>query len=193
MHIHILGICGTLMGGIASLAKDAGHQVTGSDSGIYPPMSLYLEDLGIDVIEGFNPNQLDPIPDCILIGNKMSRGHPIIEYILDRKLPYQSGPQWLAENILQDKEVIAVSGTHGKTTVSSILAWILDYVGYQPGFLIGGIPLNFGYSAKLGESKYFVIEADEYDTAFFDKRAKFVHYNPKTLIINTLASYFSIF
>lgn len=186
MHIHILGICGTFMGGIAALAKHLGHRVTGSDKNVYPPMSTQLENLGIELIEGFSPEQLDVNPDMVVIGNAMSRGNPVVEEVLNRKLPYTSGPQWLLDNFLKDKWVLAVAGTHGKTTTSSMLAWVLEYAKMDPGFLIGGIPENFGISARTGTSPFFVIEADEYDTAFFDKRSKFVHYRPNTVILNNL-------
>lgn len=186
MHIHILGICGTFMGGIAALAKALGHQVTGSDLNVYPPMSTQLSELGINLTQGYDPAQLEPAPDLVIIGNALSRGNPAVEYVLDRNLPYTSGPQWLSEQLLQQRWVLAVSGTHGKTSTASILAWILDYAGLKPGFLIGGVPQNFNCSARLGDSPFFVIEADEYDTAFFDKRSKFVHYRPRTLIINNL-------
>ena len=189
MHIHILGICGTFMGGLAVLAKQAGHVVTGCDANVYPPMSTQLEAQGIKLIEGFGPEQVDLKPDLFVIGNVVSRGNPLMEEILNRNLPYTSGPQWIGEHILQSKWVLAVAGTHGKTTTSSMLAWILEDCGYAPGFLIGGVPLNFGISARLTgnvESDFFVIEADEYDTAFFDKRSKFVHYRAKTAILNNL-------
>ena len=186
MKIHILGICGTFMGGVAVLARAAGHEVSGSDANVYPPMSTQLENLGIDIHEGYDEQQLDAVPDCVVVGNAMSRGNACVEAMLNRNLRYQSGPQWLAENVLQDRWVLAVSGTHGKTTTASMLAWILEDAGLNPGFLIGGIPANFGISARFGESRYFVVEADEYDTAFFDKRAKFVHYRPRTLIINNI-------
>lgn len=186
MHIHILGICGTFMGGIAAIAKSMGHTVTGSDLNVYPPMSTQLESLGIQLTQGFDPAQLDPEPDVVIIGNALSRGNPAIEYILERNINYTSGPQWLSENVLKDRWVIAASGTHGKTSTSSMVAWILECAGLEPGFLIGGIPENFGVSARLGKSPFFVIEADEYDSAFFDKRSKFVHYRPRTLIINNL-------
>ncbi|WJG11231.1 UDP-N-acetylmuramate:L-alanyl-gamma-D-glutamyl-meso-diaminopimelate ligase [Aliiglaciecola sp. LCG003] len=186
MHIHILGICGTFMGGIAAIAKSMGHKVTGSDANVYPPMSEQLEALGIELTQGFDPAQLDPEPDIVIIGNAMSRGNPCVEYILDRNLNYISGPQWLSENVLKHRWVIAASGTHGKTSTSSMIAWILEFAGFKPGFLIGGIPENFGLSARLGEAPFFVIEADEYDCAFFDKRSKFVHYCPRTLVINNL-------
>ena len=184
--IHILGICGTFMGGIAALAKQAGHRVTGCDANVYPPMSTQLEAQGIELIEGFGVEQLDLKPDVFVIGNVVSRGNPLMEEILNRNLPYISGPQWLAQTILHDKWVLAVAGTHGKTTTSAMLAWILEYAGLNPGFLIGGVPQNFGISARLTESPFFVIEADEYDTAFFDKRSKFVHYHPRTAILNNL-------
>lgn len=195
MHIHILGICGTFMGGIAVLAKNAGHRVTGCDANVYPPMSTQLESQGIELIEGFGVEQLALNPDIYVIGNVVSRGNPLMEEILNRGLPYISGPQWLAENVLQGKWVLAVAGTHGKTTTSSMLAWILEYAGLAPGFLIGGVPENFSVSARLPQtptqdpystSPFFVIEADEYDTAFFDKRSKFVHYRPRTAILNNL-------
>ena len=190
MHIHILGICGAFMGGLAVLAKEAGHKVTGCDANVYPPMSTQLEAQGIELIEGFGPEQLDLKPDLFVIGNVVSRGNPLMEEILNRALPYTSGPHWIGEHILQDKWVLAVAGTHGKTTTSSMLAWILEDAGYHPGFLIGGVPMNFGISARLSgkqaDSAFFVIEADEYDTAFFDKRSKFVHYHAKTAILNNL-------
>jgi UDP-N-acetylmuramate: L-alanyl-gamma-D-glutamyl-meso-diaminopimelate ligase len=186
MHIHILGICGTFMGGIAAIAKSLGHTVTGSDANVYPPMSTQLAELGINLIQGYEPTQFEPAPDLVIIGNALSRGNPAVEYVLNSQLRYTSGPQWLAEQVLQDRWVLAVSGTHGKTTTSTMLAWILEYAGLKPGFLIGGIPQNFDCSARLGDSPFFVIEADEYDTAFFDKRSKFVHYRPRTLVINNL-------
>ncbi len=186
MHIHILGICGTFMGGVAALARAAGHRVTGCDGSVYPPMSTQLRDLGIDIHEGFDAAQLDEAPDCVVVGNVMSRGSPVVESMLDRGLPYQSGPQWLAEHVLRGRHVFAVAGTHGKTTTASMLAWILQDAGLNPGFLIGGVPANFGVSARFGKSDLFVVEADEYDTAFFDKRAKFVHYRPNTLVLNNL-------
>ncbi len=185
-HIHILGICGTFMGGIALLARELGYRVTGSDANVYPPMSTQLEAAGIGLEEGYEPAHLQPHPDCVVVGNAMSRGNPAVEYMLDAGLRYTSGPQWLAENILADKWVLAVAGTHGKTTTSSLLAWLLEDAGMAPGFLIGGVPGNFGVSARMGESDFFVVEADEYDTAFFDKRSKFVHYRPRTLCINNL-------
>lgn len=191
MHLHFLGICGTFMGSLAQLAKSAGHQVSGCDDNVYPPMSTQLQKAGIDLIEGFDPAQLNPAPDLIVVGNALSRGNPCVEYILDQKLPYISGPQWLGDNFLKDKHVISVSGTHGKTSTSSMLAKILDSADYNPGYLIGGVPQDFGISARLGGTApdgnhYFVIEADEYDTAFFDKRSKFVHYHSDCLIINNL-------
>jgi UDP-N-acetylmuramate: L-alanyl-gamma-D-glutamyl-meso-diaminopimelate ligase len=186
MHIHILGICGTFMGGIAALAHAAGHRVTGCDSNVYPPMSTQLAALGIRLIEGYDPDQVRLAPDIYVIGNVVSRGNPLLEEILNRGLPYTSGPQWLRENILADKWVLAVSGTHGKTTTTSMLAWLLEQGGLAPGFLVGGVPENFGVSARLTDSPFFVVEADEYDTAFFDKRSKFVHYRPRTLIINNV-------
>jgi UDP-N-acetylmuramate: L-alanyl-gamma-D-glutamyl-meso-diaminopimelate ligase len=186
MHLHILGICGTFMGGIAALARAAGHRVTGADANVYPPMSTQLEAQGIALIEGYEPGQLDLKPDVVLVGNVMTRGKPVIERLLDSGLPYASGPQWLAENVLRGREVVAVAGTHGKTTTSSMLAWILHDAGRDPGYLIGGIPANFGDSARSGAGSLFVIEADEYDTAFFDKRAKFVHYRPRHLLLTNL-------
>jgi len=186
MHVHILGICGSFMGGIAALAKSLGHTVTGSDRNVYPPMSTQLEGLGITLTEGYDVSQFTPEPDMVIIGNAMSRGNPAVEYVLDRNLPYTSGPQWLLDNLLKDRWVLAVAGTHGKTSTASIVAWILEYAGYTPGFLIGGVPENFGVSARIGEGNFFVIEADEYDSAFFDKRSKFVHYRPRTLVLNNL-------
>jgi UDP-N-acetylmuramate: L-alanyl-gamma-D-glutamyl-meso-diaminopimelate ligase len=186
MHLHILGICGTFMGGIAAIAKELGHKVTGSDSNVYPPMSTQLESLGIELFEGYDAKQFKNEPDIVVIGNALSRGNEAVEYVLDRNLPYTSGPQWLLENVLKDRWVLAVSGTHGKTSTASMLAWILEYAGLKPGFLIGGLPQNFDVSARLGESPFFVIEADEYDSAFFDKRSKFVHYRPRTLVMNNL-------
>ncbi|OYO30856.1 UDP-N-acetylmuramate:L-alanyl-gamma-D-glutamyl-meso-diaminopimelate ligase [Janthinobacterium sp. PC23-8] len=194
MHIHILGICGTFMGGLAVLAKEAGHKVTGCDANVYPPMSTQLEAQGIELIQGFDPKQTELNPDLYVIGNVVSRGNPLVEEILNRSLPYVSGPQWIGEHILRNKWVLAVAGTHGKTTTSAMLAWILEDAGYAPGFLIGGVPMNFGISARLSgtidgksaESDFFVIEADEYDTAFFDKRSKFVHYHAKTAVMNNL-------
>ena len=186
MKIHILGICGTFMGGIALLARELGHEVSGSDTNVYPPMSTQLAEQGITLIEGYDPMQLEPAPDLTIIGNAMSRGNPCIEHILNHGLRYISGPQWLSEHVLQGRHVLAVSGTHGKTTTTSMLAWTLEVAGLNPGFLVGGVPENFGISARLGGTDYFVIEADEYDTAFFDKRSKFIHYQPKTLIINNI-------
>lgn len=186
MHVHILGICGTFMGSLAVLAKQLGYRVTGSDVGVYPPMSTQLERAGIELIEGFDIDQLELNPDQIIVGNVMTRGHAVIEEMLERKLELISGPQWLAQHVLRDRWVLAVAGTHGKTTTASMLAWILEYAGLKPGFLIGGAVNNFDYSARLGETPFFVIEADEYDTAFFDKRSKFVHYSPRTLILNNL-------
>ena len=190
MHLHILGVCGTFMGGLAQLARAAGHKVTGCDAGVYPPMSDQLRGAGIDLIEGFDPSQLSLQPDVFVIGNAVSRGNPLLEAILDAGLPYVSGPQWLAEHILQGRWVLGVAGTHGKTTTASLLAWILEDAGLAPGFLIGGVPCNFGVSARLHgaleDSPFFVIEADEYDTAFCDKRSKFVHYRPRTVILNNL-------
>lgn len=201
MYIHILGICGTFMGGIAAIARESGHKVTGCDQNVYPPMSTQLESQGIGLIAGYSPEQIKLKPDIFVIGNVVSRGNPLMEEILNQNLPYISGPQWLSDNILRNRWVIAVSGTHGKTTTSSMLAWILDYAGMNPGFLIGGIPENFGISARIGNtsfsnphssldatniSPFFVIEADEYDTAFFDKRSKFLHYYPRTVILNNL-------
>ncbi len=186
MHLHILGICGTFMGGIAAIARTAGHRVTGCDANVYPPMSDQLSALGIDLIEGWDVAQLDLNPDIFVVGNVVARGNPLMEAILDRNLAYTSGPQWLAENVLRDKWVLAVAGTHGKTTTAAMLAWILEDAKLDPGFLIGGIPQNFGISARLTESPFFVIEADEYDTAFFDKRSKFVHYRPRTALLNNL-------
>ncbi len=186
MHVHILGICGTFMGGVAVLARAAGHRVTGSDRNVYPPMSTQLAELGIEIHEGYDADQFFPEPDCVVVGNAMSRGMDAVEAVLDRGLRYQSGPEWLYENLLRDRHVLAVAGTHGKTTTSSLLAWLLEAAGLEPGYLIGGIPGNFGVSARAGGGRYFVVEADEYDTAFFDKRAKFVHYGPSTLILNNL-------
>ncbi len=186
MHIHILGICGTFMGGIAAIAREAGHQVTGCDANVYPPMSTQLAAQGIALTEGYDAAQIALNPDVYVIGNVVSRGNPLMEAILDRGLPYVSGPQWLADNVLRDRWVLAVAGTHGKTTTSAMLAWILEDAGLKPGFLIGGVPQNFGISARLGAAPFFVVEADEYDTAFFDKRSKFVHYRPGTAILNNL-------
>ena len=194
MHIHILGICGTFMGGLAALAREAGHRVTGCDAGVYPPMSDQLRALGIDLIEGFGADQLALAPDMFVVGNVVSRARlpdgapkfPLMEAILDAGAPYTSGPQWLAEHVLRGRHVLAVAGTHGKTTTTSMLAWILECAGRAPGFLVGGVPLDFGVSARLGTGETFVIEADEYDTAFFDKRSKFVHYRPRTAVLNNL-------
>ncbi len=187
MHIHILGICGTFMGGLAAIARERGHTVTGCDTNVYPPMSTQLEALGIELIEGYDAAQLDAAkPDLFVVGNVVSRGNPLMEAILDRGLPYTSGPQWLGDHVLPGKWVLAVAGTHGKTTTTSMLAWMLEDAGLEPGFLIGGVPLNFGVSARLTDSSFFVIEADEYDTAFFDKRSKFVHYRPRTAVLNNL-------
>ena len=186
MHIHILGICGTFMGGIAILARQMGYTVTGSDANVYPPMSTQLEEQGITLHQGYDPAPLDPAPDLVVIGNAMSRGNASVEYVLNRGLSYISGPQFLADYILKDRWVLAIAGTHGKTTTSSMVAWILEYAKLNPGFLIGGVPANFGISARLGDHPFFVVEADEYDTAFFDKRSKFVHYRPRTAILNNL-------
>ena len=186
MHVHILGVCGTFMGGVAALARASGHRVTGSDRNVYPPMSEQLAALGIELIEGYDPSQLRLNPDVIVIGNVMSRGNELIEAVLESGIPYTSGPEWLARHVLADRWTLAVAGTHGKTTTCSILAWILEYAGLDPGFLIGGVPGNFNVTARLGAGKHFVVEADEYDTAFFDKRAKFVHYRPHTAILNNL-------
>ncbi|MCF6203604.1 MAG: UDP-N-acetylmuramate:L-alanyl-gamma-D-glutamyl-meso-diaminopimelate ligase [Methylococcaceae bacterium] len=186
MHIHILGICGTFMGGLALIARELGYKVSGSDKNVYPPMSTQLEQEGIQLMNGYKAKNLDCKPDLVVIGNAMSRGNEEVEAVLNQGLKYISGPQWLAEHVLQNKWVLAVAGTHGKTTTSSMLAWVLEFQGFKPGFLIGGIPLNFGLSARLGGSDFFVIEADEYDSAFFDKRSKFVHYHPRTAILNNL-------
>ncbi|WP_413492702.1 UDP-N-acetylmuramate:L-alanyl-gamma-D-glutamyl-meso-diaminopimelate ligase [Morganella psychrotolerans] len=186
MHIHILGICGTFMGSLAILARSQGHKVTGSDQNVYPPMSSLLTEQGIDLIQGYDPAQLEPRPDIVVIGNAMKRGNPCVEAVLNLGIPYTSGPQWLHDHVLPERWVLAVAGTHGKTTTAGMLAWILEDCGYQPGFLIGGVPGNFDVSATLGNSPFFVIEADEYDCAFFDKRSKFVHYSPRTLLLNNL-------
>lgn len=186
LHIHILGICGTFMGGLALIARQLGYQVSGSDQNVYPPMSTQLQEQGIELMNGYKEENLDCKPDLVVIGNAMSRGNPEVEAVLNRGLKYVSGPQWLSEHVLQNKWVLGVAGTHGKTTTTSMLSWILEYQGFKPGFLIGGIPLNFGISARLGESDFFVIEADEYDSAFFDKRSKFVHYRPRTAVLNNL-------
>lgn len=186
MHIHILGICGTFMGGLAVLARELGYQVSGSDANVYPPMSTQLAEQGIELFEGYDPAHLNPRPDLVVIGNALSRGNPAVEAVLAQNIPYNSGAQWLAEHVLRDRWVLAVAGTHGKTTTSSLLAWLLEDNQLAPGFLIGGIPANFGISARLGSTPFFVVEADEYDTAFFDKRSKFVHYHPRTLVLNNL-------
>ena len=194
MHIHILGICGTFMGGLAALAREAGHKVTGCDAGVYPPMSDQLRALGIELIEGFGADQLALGADVWVVGNVVSRArqtdgaarYPLMEAILDAGQPYTSGPQWLSEQVLQGRHVLAVAGTHGKTTTTSMLAWVLEHAGLKPGFLVGGVPTNFGISARLGQGRHFVIEADEYDTAFFDKRSKFIHYRPRTAVLNNL-------
>ena len=193
MHIHILGICGTFMGGLAALAREAGHKVTGCDANVYPPMSDQLRALGIELIDGYGTDQVSIAPDVFVVGNAVSRGNPLMEAILDEGLPYVSGPQWLADHVLEGRHVLAVAGTHGKTTTTAMLAWILERAGLEPGFLVGGVPRNFGVSARLGKPHQaggarplFVIEADEYDTAFFDKRSKFVHYRPRTAVLNNL-------
>jgi UDP-N-acetylmuramate: L-alanyl-gamma-D-glutamyl-meso-diaminopimelate ligase len=186
MHIHILGIGGTFMAGLAMLARDLGHRVTGADQKVYPPMSTQLAAQGIVLTEGYDPAQLEPRPDLVVIGNAYSRGNALVEAVLERDIPYTSGAQWVAEHVLRGRHVLAVAGTHGKTTTASLLAWILEHAGREPGFLIGGVPENFGVSARLGAQPLFVIEADEYDTAFFDKRSKFVHYRPRTAILNNL-------
>jgi UDP-N-acetylmuramate: L-alanyl-gamma-D-glutamyl-meso-diaminopimelate ligase len=186
VHIHILGICGTFMGGLAIMAKQLGHHVTGSDQNVYPPMSTQLEEQGITLMSGYSPANLDPVPDLVVVGNAISRGNPEIEAVLNQGLAYASGPQWLYNYVLKNAWVLAVAGTHGKTTTTSMLTWILESAGLEPGFLIGGVPLNFGVSARIGGGRYFVVEADEYDTAFFDKRSKFVHYRPRTAILNNL-------
>ncbi len=186
MHVHILGIAGTFMAGVALLAREAGFRVSGCDQGVYPPMSTQLEAQGIELTEGYDPAQLDPTVDLVIVGNALSRGNPLVEYVLERQLPFTSGPAFVHDHILPGRWVLAVAGTHGKTTTSSMLAWILEHAGLAPGFLIGGIPGNFTTSARLGQTPFFVIEADEYDTAFFDKRSKFVHYSPRTVILNNL-------
>ena len=185
-HLHILGACGTFMGGVAALARERGFRVTGSDQNVYPPMSTQLEQLGIELIEGWDPSQLDPAPDEVVVGNALTRGNPVVEALLESGIPFTSGPAWLARELLRDRWVLAVAGTHGKTTTAGMLAWILEYAGLSPGFLIGGVPGNFPVSARLGDTPFFVIEADEYDSAFFDKRSKFVHYGPRTAILNNL-------
>ena len=186
MHIHIMGICGTFMGGLAIIARQLGHEVTGSDQNVYPPMSTQLEEHGIALKSGYRQENLDPKPDLVVVGNAISRGNPEMEAVMNLGLPYVSGPEWLHDHVLQQAWVMGVAGTHGKTTTTSMLAWILESAGLNPGFLIGGVPLNFGVSARLGDARYFVVEADEYDTAFFDKRSKFVHYRPRTAILNNL-------
>ncbi|ENU79163.1 UDP-N-acetylmuramate:L-alanyl-gamma-D-glutamyl-meso-diaminopimelate ligase [Acinetobacter sp. ANC 3789] len=186
MHLHILGICGTFMGSLALLARDLGHTVTGSDQNVYPPMSTQLENAGITLMQGYDRSHLQPHPDLVIVGNAMKRGIDAVEYMLNAGLPYISGPQFLADHVLQGKHVLGVAGTHGKTTTTTMLAWVLDQAGLNPGFLIGGVPLGFSQSARLGGGKYFCVEADEYDSAFFDKRSKFVHYHPKTAILNNL-------
>jgi UDP-N-acetylmuramate: L-alanyl-gamma-D-glutamyl-meso-diaminopimelate ligase len=189
MHLHILGICGTFMGGIAAIARTAGHRVSGCDAGVYPPMSEQLAALGIGLVDGYGPEQLEGVAreaDAFVIGNVITRGNPLLEAILDVRRPIVSGPQWLAEHVLRDKWVLAVAGTHGKTTTTAMLAWMLEHAGLRPGFLVGGVPVNFGVSARLTSSAFFVVEADEYDTAYFDKRSKFVHYGPRTAILNNL-------
>lgn len=186
MHLHILGICGTFMGSLALLARDLGHTVTGSDQNVYPPMSTQLENAGITLMQGYDRSHLQPHPDLVIVGNAMKRGIDAVEYMLDQGLAYTSGPQFLADHVLQGKHVLGVAGTHGKTTTTTMLAWVLDQAGLEPGFLIGGVPLGFSQSARLGAGQYFVVEADEYDSAFFDKRSKFVHYHPKTAILNNL-------
>lgn len=186
MHLHILGICGTFMGSLALLARDLGHKVTGSDLNVYPPMSTQLENAGITLMQGYDRSHLQPHPDLVIVGNAMKRGIDAVEYMLNEGLPYISGPQFLADHVLQGKHVLGVAGTHGKTTTTTMLAWVLDQAGLNPGFLIGGVPLGFSESARLGGGKYFCVEADEYDSAFFDKRSKFVHYHPKTAILNNL-------
>ncbi len=186
MHIHILGICGTFMGGLALIARELGHEVSGSDANVYPPMSTQLQEAGITLMQGYQAEHLQPAPDVVVVGNALSRGNPAVEYMLDAGLAYTSGPQWLAEQVLLDRWVLAVAGTHGKTSTSAMLAWILEDAGLQPGFLIGGVPKDFGVSARAGSRPFFVVEADEYDTAFFDKRSKFVHYHPRTLVMNNL-------
>ncbi|MFT5481851.1 MAG: UDP-N-acetylmuramate: L-alanyl-gamma-D-glutamyl-meso-diaminopimelate ligase [Halieaceae bacterium] len=185
-HIHILGICGTFMGGLALLARELGYEVSGSDANVYPPMSTQLEAQGIELMEGYSTDHLRPAPDLVVIGNAMTRGNPSVEYVLDQGMAYTSGPAWLADHVLQGRWVLAIAGTHGKTTTSSMVAWLLEQAGMEPGFLIGGVPADFGVSARLGNTPFFVVEADEYDSAFFDKRSKFVHYRPRTLVINNI-------
>lgn len=186
MKIHILGICGTFMGGVALLARQAGHEVSGADANVYPPMSTQLEEQGIRLCEGYSAEDIPDDVDEVVIGNAMSRGNPAVEYVLNRNIRYSSGPEWLAKNVLNERWVLAVAGTHGKTTTASMLAWMLEYAGLNPGFLIGGIPANFGLSSRFGAAPFFVVEADEYDTAFFDKRSKFIHYHPRTAVLNNL-------
>lgn len=186
MKIHILGICGTFMSGIAIIARQMGHEVTGSDMKVYPPMSIQLESQGIELMEGYEAKNIPADVDCVIVGNIVRRGNAAMEYVMEQGIPYESGPEWLARNLLRDRWVIAISGTHGKTTTTSLVTWILEHAGLEPGYLIGGVPENFGVSARVGKSPYFVIEADEYDCAFFDKRSKFIHYHPKTLILNNL-------
>ncbi len=186
MHIHILGICGTFMGSLAVLAKELGHQVSGCDASVYPPMSTQLEAQGIRLMEGYTSDHLQPHPDLVVIGNAMSRGNAAVEYVLNQGIPYTSGPAWLAQHVLQGRHVLGVAGTHGKTTTTTMLAWVLDQAGLAPGFLIGGVPQGFEASARLGDGRFFVVESDEYDSAFFDKRSKFVHYAPRTAILNNL-------
>lgn len=186
MHIHILGICGTFMGSLAIIARQLGYEVSGSDTNVYPPMSTQLDMAGIEIKEGYSVEHLMPVPDQVIVGNVMTRGNEVLEYLLDQRLPFTSGPAWLHEHVLRTRQVLAVAGTHGKTTVTSMLAWILESAGLEPGFLIGGVPENFGYPSRFSKSRHFVIEADEYDTAFFDKRSKFLHYCPHTLVLNNL-------
>ena len=186
MHIHVLGICGTFMASIARLAKQLGHDITGCDSEVYPPMNRQLEELGIELVDGYHPKQLQPTPDLIIVGNALSRGNPCIEHMLDNRMPYISGPQWLGDNVLFDRHVLAISGTHGKTTTTAMLTFILNSAGLRPGYLIGGVPIASDSSADLGDSEFFVVEADEYDSAFFDKRSKFLHYHSNTLVINNI-------
>ena len=186
MNLHILGICGTFMGGVAALARELGHRVQGSDANVYPPMSNQLEQLGISLFSGYRAADIAPDTDCVVVGNALSRGNEAVEFVLNRQLTYRSGAQWLAENVLPHRHTLAVAGTHGKTTTTSILAYLLEAAGRDPGFLVGGVPENFGVSARIGSGKEFVVEADEYDTAFFDKRSKFVHYGPRVAILNNL-------
>ena len=186
MRIHILGICGTFMAGIAMLAKQAGHDVSGSDQNVYPPMSTQLQEQGITLLQGYDPAHIDASVDYVIVGNVIRRGNPAMEYVMEQRIPYVSGPEWLAKHVLQNRRVLAVSGTHCKTTTTCMLAWVLDAAGLHPGFLVGGVPENFGVSARIGQEPFFVIEADEYDSAFFDKRSKFIHYRPEVLILNNL-------